>query len=126
MSTFTTAVHSLQNAIYTAVFLLFTATCFFAFAHDRYDTINSHLRKIFTRVIVNAKTMLLDFFYLRVSNYQLSSSPCDYKFCYLFLCTWVYKINKLVHNTYTKILSSYKKKNFHAYRICKLVHDSYH
>ena len=98
--TCTAAVHSFQNPICTSVFLLFTATCFSACVHDMYDTINSHLTQIFMRATVNVRTMLLDFFYLRVSNYQLSSSPSDYKFCYMFLCTCVYKISKLVHNPY--------------------------
>ena len=126
VSTCMTSVQSFQNPICTAVFLLFTAICFFARVHDRYDTINSHLTQIFMCAAVNVKTMLLGFFYLHVTNYQLYSSPSDYKFCYMFLCTCVYKISKLVHNTYTKILSGYKSKNVHAYRICKLVHDSYH
>ena len=95
--TCTTAVHSFQNPIYTTVFLLFTATCFFACVHDRYDTINSHLRQIFMSATVNVKTMLLDFPYLSVSNYQLSISPSDYKFSYMFLCICAYKISKLVH-----------------------------
>ena len=33
------AVHNFQNPIWTAVFLLFTATYFLACVHDRYDTI---------------------------------------------------------------------------------------
>ena len=108
------------------IFSLFTAIYFFACVHDRYDTINSYLTQIFMCATVNVKTMLLDFFYLRATNYQLNSSPYDYKFCYTLLCTSVYKISKLIHNTYTKILSGYKSKNVHEYRICKLVHDSYH
>ena len=126
VSTCMTAVHSFQNPICTLVFLLFTATCFFACVHDRCDTIKSHLTQIFMYGTVNVKTMFLDFFYLCVSNYQLSSSPYSYEFCYMFLCTCVYKISKLVHKTYTKFLSDYKSKNVHAYRKCKFVHNSYH
>ena len=128
VSTCTFAVHSFQSPICIAVFLilLFTATCFFACLHDRYNTVNSHLTRIFMGAAVNVTTMLLDFYHLRVSNFQLYSSPSDYQFCNMFLCTCVYKISKLVHNTYTKFLSGYKSKNVHAYRICKFVHDSYH
>ena len=93
VSTCMTSVQSFQNPICTAVFLLFTAICFFARVHDRYDTINSHLTQIFMCAAVNVKTMLLGFFYLHVTNYQLYSSPSDYKFCYMFLCTCVYKIS---------------------------------
>ena len=57
-----TSVHGFQNPICTAVFLLFTATCFFARVHDRYDTTNSHLTQIFMCAAVNVKIMLLDFF----------------------------------------------------------------
>ena len=122
----TAAVHSFQNTINTVVFSLFTVTNFFAFVHDRNDTINSNLTLIFIRPTVNFKTKLLDFFYLRVSNHQLSTSPSDYKFCYMFLRTCVYKISMLVHNTYSKILSWYQSKNVQVYSICKFVHDSYH
>ena len=106
VSTCTAAVHSFQNPKCTA------ATCFFACVHNSYDTMNSRLKQIFMCPTVNVKTMLLDFFYLRVSNYQLSSSPSDYKFCYMFLCTCVYKISKLVHNTYTKFCQATKAKIF--------------
>ena len=81
VSTCTAAVQNFQNPIYTVVFLLLTATCFFACVHDRhnrYDSINSHSTQILMYVTVNVKTMLLDFFYLRVSSYQLSSLPSDY------------------------------------------------
>ena len=122
MSTCTADVQSFQNLLCTAVFLLFTAICFFVCVHDRDDIINSHLTQIFMCATVNVKTMVLDFFYLRVSNYQLSSSPSDYKICYMFLCTSVYKISKLVHNTYSKLLSSCKSKNDHEFRICRFVH----
>ena len=98
-----------------------------AFAHIlNFEFYRLYYMQIFMCATVNVKTMLLDFFYLRATNYQLNSSPYDYKFCYTLLCTCVYKISKLIHNTYTKILSGYKSKNVHAYRICKLVHDSYH
>ena len=61
VSTCTTAVGSFQNPICTAIFVLFTVTCFFACVHGRYDTINSHLTQIFMCATVNVKTMLLDF-----------------------------------------------------------------
>ena len=126
VSTCTTAVHSFQNPICAAGFVLFTATCFFASVHGRHDTINSHLTQIFMWATVNVKTMMLDFVYLCISSDELSSSLTGYKFCYMSLCTCVYKISKFAHNTYTKILSGYKCKNVRAYRICKFVHDSYH
>ena len=72
VSTCTTAVHNFQNPIYTAIFVPFTATCFFVCVHGRYDTINSHLTQIFMRATVNVKTMLLDFFYQRISIYQFT------------------------------------------------------
>ena len=115
-----------KSYICNSVFLLLTVTCFFTCVHDRYDTINSHLTQMFMCSTVSVKTRLMDFFHLHVSNYQLSSSPSDYKFCYMFLCTCVYKIGQLVHNTYTKTLSGCKSKNVHACKICKFVHDSYH
>ena len=126
MSTCTTAVHSDQNPIYTAVFVLFTATCFFSCVHGRYDTTDSHLTQIFICATVNVKTMLLDFFYLCISNYQLSSLLSGYKFCFMFLCNCLCKISKFAHNTYTNILSGYKSKNIRAYRIRKFVHSSYY
>ena len=126
VSTCTTAVHSFQNPICTAIFVLFTATCFFACVHGRYDIINSHLTQIFMCATINVITTLLEFVYLCISNYQLSSSLSDYKFCYMFQCTCVYKISKFTHNTYTKIWSGYKSKNVRAYRICKYVLSSYH
>ena len=62
VSTCTTAVHSFQNPIFTAVFVLFTVTCFCV--HGSYDTINSHLPQIFMCDTVNVKTMLLDFLFV--------------------------------------------------------------
>ena len=53
-----------KNLICTAVFILFTATCFFRLCARQVDTINSHLTKIYMYGTVNVKTMLLDFFYL--------------------------------------------------------------
>ena len=126
VSTCTTAVHSFQNPICTATFVLFTATWSFACVHGRHDIINSHLTQIFMCATINVITMLLEFVYLCISNYQLSSSLCDYKFCYMFLCTCVYKISKFTYDTYTKIWSGYKSKNVRAYRICKFVPGSYH
>ena len=117
VSTYTTAVHSFQSSICTAVFVLFTATCFFVCVYRRYDTINSHLTQIFMCATVNVETVLLDFSYLCTSNYQFT------KFCYIFLCTYVYKISKFAHNTYTKIFSDCKSKNVCAY---KFIHGSYH
>ena len=65
-------------------FLLFTATHLFACVHGRYDTINSYLTQIFMCATVNVKTMLLDLFYLRVNNYQLSSfATCSYVLVYV-------------------------------------------
>ena len=46
--------------LFTAVFLLSTATCFFTCVHCRYDTINSHLTQIFMCVTGDVKIMLLD------------------------------------------------------------------
>ena len=59
--THTTAVHIFQNPIFTAVFVLFTTTCFFVFVPGKCDTINSHLKQIFMCATVNIKTMLLHF-----------------------------------------------------------------
>ena len=42
--------------------------------------------------------------YLCISKYHLSSSLSGYRFCYMFLCTYVYKFIKFTHNTYTNIL----------------------
>ena len=126
LSPCTTAVHSFQNIIYTTVFVLFTATCSFVSVQSRYDTVHSPLTKICICATVNVKTMLLDFFFLYISNYQLSSSLSGYRFCYMFLCTCVYKISRFENSTYTKILSGYKNKNVCAYRIRKFVHDSCH
>ena len=61
VSTCTTDVHSFQNPIYTAVFVLLVVTCFFC-VQGRYDTINSHLTQLFMCGTVNVKIMLLDFF----------------------------------------------------------------
>ena len=59
--------------------------------------------------------MLLGFLYLRMSNYQLSSSNCDYNFCNMFLCTYPYKISKFVLRTYTLFYQSGdKSKNDRA------------
>ena len=113
VSTCTTAVHSFQNPICTAVFVLSSFTCFFVCVQGRYDTINSHLTKIFMWATANVKTMLADFFYLCISNYQFTKNRN------MFLCTCVYKISKFVHNTYTKTLSDCKSGNVCAYEICK-------
>ena len=100
VSTCMEAVYSFQNPICAGVFLLLTPTCFFVCVHDRYDTINSHLTQTYicATATVNVKTMLLEFFYLCVSDDQLSSLPSDYNIFYMFLCTFVCK-------AYTKILS---------------------
>ena len=117
--------YSFINPICTAFFMLCTATCSFARVDSRYYTITNHLTQIFMCATVNVKTLLPDFFYLCICNYQLSSSLSGHKFCFVFLCTCVSR-SVSSHNTYTKILSDYRSKNVRAYRICKFVHGSYH
>ena len=124
VSTCTIAVHSFQNPVYSAVFVVFTATCFFACVYGKYDTIKSQLTQIF--VCYCKLNHVARFIYLCISNDQLSSSLSGYTFCYIFLCTCVYKISKFAHNTYTKPFSGLKSKNVREYRICKFVHGSYH
>ena len=64
--------HSFQNPICTVVFVLLTATYFSGCMQGGYDTINSHLTQMLMCAKVNVKPVLLDFFYLCISNYQLS------------------------------------------------------
>ena len=113
VSTCKTAVHSFQNPVRTAVFVLFAATWNFFSVRATYDTINIHLTQIFMCATANVETMLLDFFYLCISNYQFTKNRN------MFLCTCVYKISKFENNSYTKILSDYKSENVCAYGICK-------
>ena len=117
MFTGTGAVQSFQNPTCMGVCLLFTATCLFACAHGKYDNANSHLTETFMCATVNFKTILLEFSYLHVSNYQLSSSPSCCKLCYMFLYTWLNKISKFVNYTYTKSLADHTIKSVRAYRI---------
>lgn len=126
MFTGTGAVQSFQNPTCMGVCLLFTATCLFACAHGKYDNANSQLTEIFMCATVNFKTILLEFSYLHVSNYQLSSSPSCCKLCYMFLYTWLNKISKFVNYTYTKSLADHTIKSVRAYRIWKFVRGSYH
>ena len=46
------------------------------------------------------KPCCYNFFYLCISNYQLSSLLSGYKFCYMFLCTCIYKISKFTQHLY--------------------------
>ena len=64
--------HSFQNPICTVFFVLLTATCFSGCMQGGYDAINSHLTQMLMCATVNVKPVLLDFFYLCISNYQLS------------------------------------------------------
>ena len=61
VSTCTTAV-SFSKSYTTAVFVLFTVTCFFAGVLGAYDTIKGHLTQIFTCATLNVKNMLLEIF----------------------------------------------------------------
>ena len=71
-----------------------------------------------------------------IGNHQLSSSPCGYNFCNMFLCTYVYQISKFMLGTFTvlgtDILSMGPQKPtkvkmivhiIYLGRICKFVLD---
>ena len=59
-----------------------------------------------------------------MSIYQLRRSLSADKFCYMFLCTCVYKTSTFIQNTYTKTLLGYKSKHVHVYRIYKVLQGS--
>ena len=101
--------YSFINPICTAFFMLCTATCFFARVDSRYYTITNHLTQIFMCATVNVKTLLPDFFYLCICNYQLSSSLSGHKFCFVFLCTCVYKISKFTQHLYQNFVRLQKQ-----------------
>ena len=80
VSVCTAAVDSFQSPIWKAVILLLTATSFYACVQVKYDNLKSHLTQICVPLSMLKQCSKI-FFYLRVSNYQLISSPSGYKFC---------------------------------------------
>ena len=107
-ATCTAAVYNFQNPICTAVYCRLLSHAFTRFMHGRHDIIDSRLSQIFTYDTVSVN--VVTFFYLSVSNHQLSSSTWGCNFCNMFLCTFVYKFSKFVLRTYADVLSIRRQK----------------
>ena len=80
VSTYTTAMHSFENHICSALFVLLTAICFFACVCSRFDIINSHLTQIIMCATVN---------YINVANYGKVEEKLIFSFCIIK----IYEIN---------------------------------